>query len=57
MSRDKPAPPSASECCEDGCAICVWDLYQDELKAWQDKRSTQVSSDDCKTVSQYDDKK
>lgn len=32
---EKPTPPGEYECCESGCEPCVWDIYNDELKAWQ----------------------
>lgn len=31
----RPDPPSASECCEAGCSVCVWDRYYEELRHWQ----------------------
>ena len=37
-----PLPPTADDCCQGGCARCVYDLYEDamdryraELAAWQ----------------------
>ena len=58
MSREKPTPPSASECCEGGCAKCVWDLYQDELEAWRAEQSAIAKSEhrEIAADSQYDDK-
>lgn len=32
---EKPTPPGEYECCESGCEPCVWDIYNDDLKAWQ----------------------
>ena len=32
----KPEPPLPAECCESGCAMCVWDVYNDQLQAWRE---------------------
>lgn len=32
---DKPTPPAACECCENGCTPCVWDTYFDALAEWK----------------------
>lgn len=32
----KPIQPGDEDCCMSGCAICVWDVYNDELKAYAD---------------------
>lgn len=34
MSIEKPIPPAANECCESACSPCVWDIYFEELNAW-----------------------
>nr|WP_320134894.1 oxidoreductase-like domain-containing protein [uncultured Amphritea sp.] len=34
MTKEKPTPPGDYECCESGCSPCVWDLYYEELNAW-----------------------
>ncbi|MDO6565112.1 oxidoreductase-like domain-containing protein [Amphritea sp. 1_MG-2023] len=34
MSRAKPTPPADYECCESGCSPCVWDIYYEDLNAW-----------------------
>ena len=34
----RPLPPESplpSDCCESGCAVCVFDLYADELAAYR----------------------
>ena len=52
--RDDPPPrppsrPDADDCCQGGCARCVYDLYEDamdryraELAAWQARRGTML---------------
>ena len=30
-----PESPLPSECCESGCAVCVFDLYAEELMAYR----------------------
>ncbi|KAJ6503868.1 oxidoreductase-like protein, partial [Mycena sanguinolenta] len=32
----QPKPPQSDECCMSGCAICVYDLYEDSLSAYTD---------------------
>ena len=35
----RPEPPEAplpSDCCDSGCAICVFDSYSDELQAYRE---------------------
>lgn len=31
----KPKKPSAAECCGNGCALCVNDVYEQELAIWE----------------------
>lgn len=31
----RPAEPEASDCCGDGCARCVFDVYEEALDAYQ----------------------
>ncbi|KAL1659102.1 hypothetical protein GGF50DRAFT_107991 [Schizophyllum commune] len=33
---DEPRPPEADECCMSGCAVCVYDLYEEALQAYKD---------------------
>ena len=31
----RPEKPLPSDCCESGCAVCVFDLYAEELAAYR----------------------
>ena len=31
-----PEPPLPSDCCESGCAVCVFDLYTEEQQAYRE---------------------
>ncbi|KAK7061393.1 hypothetical protein R3P38DRAFT_2829230 [Favolaschia claudopus] len=31
----EPKPPQSDECCMSGCAVCVYDLYEESLEAYQ----------------------
>uniref|UniRef100_A0A131YC86 NADH-cytochrome b5 reductase n=1 Tax=Ixodes ricinus TaxID=34613 RepID=A0A131YC86_IXORI len=33
----KPKPPEPSDCCGNGCALCVHDIYEQELKIWKNE--------------------
>jgi hypothetical protein len=33
---EEPIPPSDEECCMSGCAICVYDLYEESLEAYKE---------------------
>jgi hypothetical protein len=33
---EEPIPPSDEECCMSGCAICVYDLYEESLEAYRE---------------------
>jgi hypothetical protein len=42
-----PTPPEDNACCQSGCVMCVYDLYQEELDryrqalaAWQERHGT-----------------
>lgn len=48
---EKPTPPGEYECCESGCEPCVWDIYNDELKAWQAEQKAKAQE----TVAPADD--
>ena len=32
---DKPEEPLQSDCCGEGCTPCVFDIYDQELKRWE----------------------
>lgn len=31
-------PPEPDNCCMSGCINCVWELFRDDIKEWNDKR-------------------
>ncbi|KAJ3793029.1 oxidoreductase-like protein [Lentinula aff. detonsa] len=33
---EKPKKPQSDECCMSGCAVCVYDLYEDSLTAYRE---------------------
>lgn len=35
----KPEQPGEFECCENGCSACVWDLYYEQLQAWNEQQA------------------
>ncbi|KAG0702197.1 hypothetical protein DFH29DRAFT_805330 [Suillus ampliporus] len=41
---EEPVPPSDEECCMSGCAICVYDLYEESLEAYKELIATLRSS-------------
>ncbi|KAF5350673.1 hypothetical protein D9756_008733 [Leucocoprinus leucothites] len=32
----EPVPPESDECCMSGCAVCVYDLYEESLEAYNE---------------------
>ena len=42
--NDKPQPPAPDECCESGCAPCVWDIYRTELQKWEQAQQAPQST-------------
>ncbi|KAG1729507.1 uncharacterized protein EDB91DRAFT_1059958 [Suillus paluster] len=44
MIPEEPIPPSDEECCMSGCAICVYDLYEESLEAYKESIATLRSS-------------
>ncbi|WP_370052569.1 oxidoreductase-like domain-containing protein [Neptunomonas sp.] len=34
--NQKPTPPGEYDCCESACEPCVWDVYYEELRAWNE---------------------
>ncbi|GAA0789191.1 oxidoreductase-like domain-containing protein [Marinobacterium sediminicola] len=41
---EKPTPPADGECCESACEPCVWDLYYEELRQWQEEQKQQKAA-------------
>ena len=39
MQRPKPIPPLPEDCCGQGCNPCVNDIYDEELKLWENESS------------------
>ncbi|KAF5318741.1 hypothetical protein D9619_010648 [Psilocybe cf. subviscida] len=37
---EEPKPPADDECCMSGCAVCVYDLHEEELEAYESALST-----------------
>ena len=36
MNTEAPTPPEPHECCGNGCEPCVWDIYREALRKWQE---------------------
>ncbi|WP_020397163.1 oxidoreductase-like domain-containing protein [Thiolinea disciformis] len=34
-----PTPPEPHECCGSGCDPCIWDIYYEALRRWQEQQS------------------
>ncbi|QGZ39539.1 oxidoreductase family protein [Pseudoduganella flava] len=32
-----PLPPEPDDCCHSGCAVCVFDLYNDALERYEEQ--------------------
>ncbi len=32
----KPEPPNPQDCCESGCTLCVYTVYDEELQRWRE---------------------
>jgi hypothetical protein len=32
----KPELPDPNDCCGSGCVRCIYDIYEDQLKAWEE---------------------
>ncbi|TFK49477.1 hypothetical protein OE88DRAFT_1633191 [Heliocybe sulcata] len=41
---EEPKPPADDECCMSGCAVCVYDLYEESLQAYKASVSALRSS-------------
>jgi len=33
----RPSEPGPEDCCQSGCTYCVWEIYQQDLEAFQDQ--------------------
>ena len=33
-----PAEPGPEDCCQSGCVRCVWDVYDEQLEKYEDKK-------------------
>ena len=49
MNTEAPTPPEPHECCGNGCEPCVWDIYREALRKWQE---AQLASSENETVKQ-----
>jgi Oxidoreductase-like protein, N-terminal len=38
-----PAEPGPEDCCQSGCAVCVWDIYREQLQLYTDHMQKHVS--------------
>ncbi|KAG1763298.1 oxidoreductase-like protein [Suillus occidentalis] len=47
---EEPIPPSDEECCMSGCAICVYDLYEESLEAYKESIAALRSSLSALTI-------
>ncbi|KAI6142587.1 hypothetical protein BKA82DRAFT_1003407 [Pisolithus tinctorius] len=41
---EEPKPPADDECCMSGCAVCVYDLYEESLDAYKESVATLKAS-------------
>ena len=50
-----PQRPLDSDCCGNGCVPCVFDLYEEELKIWENEscKLTSGLQETSKASSQY----
>ncbi|MFI0397514.1 MAG: oxidoreductase-like domain-containing protein [Thiolinea sp.] len=48
MNPEAPIPPAPNECCESGCDPCVWDIYYEELRKWQEQQKANNADSDVK---------
>ncbi|KAJ8584621.1 hypothetical protein M405DRAFT_826510 [Rhizopogon salebrosus TDB-379] len=44
MVPREPTPPADEECCMSGCAICIYDLYEESLEAYKESLAALRSS-------------
>lgn len=48
MNTEAPIPPEPHECCGNGCEPCVWDIYREALRKWQEAQQTSSESETVK---------
>lgn len=59
----KPVAPSSEECCMSGCAVCVWDLYEESFQEYKSKNNilqnaiAQLQDGSCPLIMEKDDEK
>lgn len=41
----KPEKPLDSDCCGNGCKSCVFDIYEEELRIWEDECQRILNAD------------
>ncbi|KAH7921831.1 hypothetical protein BV22DRAFT_994447, partial [Leucogyrophana mollusca] len=51
---EEPKPPADDECCMSGCAICVYDLYEDSLTAYKESVASLRSSLVASGIPEYE---
>jgi hypothetical protein len=39
----KPREPLPEECCGQGCQVCVWDTYDQNLKVYEERQTAWLS--------------
>ncbi|CAI9731576.1 NADH-cytochrome b5 reductase-like [Octopus vulgaris] len=49
-AESKPQKPSESECCGSGCKPCVFDIYEQRLKAWEKEQQRYRLSSEIQNV-------
>ncbi|HMT92989.1 oxidoreductase-like domain-containing protein [uncultured Thiothrix sp.] len=50
-TNQAPIPPTPNECCESGCDPCVWDIYYEDLRKWQEQQQAQAEADKASSSS------
>lgn len=42
MSEEAPTSPEPNDCCGNGCVPCIWDIYYEELRKWQNAQNLEI---------------